>query len=117
LQVIETEFITLLDIAAIILYDGIQKQVSLSLMAIFIKFYTKPRCPLCDKARTLLNGLTKEYHLRVEEINILDNPILYGRYKYEIPVLLCPGLFQLQGRIEAENLRGKLDRASSQKKQ
>lgn len=81
---------------AIIHYDGTREEVFLSLMDIFIKFYTKPKCPLCDKARTLLNGLMKEYHLNVEEVNILDNPILYGRYKYEIPVLLSPGVFQLR---------------------
>jgi glutaredoxin len=84
-------------------------------MSILIKFYTKPKCSLCDKARKLLNRLTKEYPLNVEEVNISENPTLYERYKYEIPVLLSPGLFQLQGRIEAEELRRELERASFQK--
>jgi glutaredoxin len=86
------------------------------LMDIFIKFYTKPKCPLCDKARTVLNELVEEYHLEVEEVNILDDPHLYQRFKYEIPVLSSPGLFQLQGRIEGEKLRKKLDQSSSRKK-
>jgi glutaredoxin len=84
-------------------------------MDILIKFYTKPKCSLCDKTRKLLDRLTKEYPLNVEEVNILDNPALYERYKYEIPVLLSPDLFQLQGRIEGEVLRKELERASSQK--
>jgi hypothetical protein len=96
-------------------YDGTGKEVSSSLMSILIKFYTKPKCPLYDNARKLLNRLTKECPLSVEEINILDNPALHDRYKYEIPVLLSPNLFQLQGRIEREELRRGLEQASSQK--
>jgi glutaredoxin len=96
-------------------YDGTRKEVFSSLMSILIKFYTKPKCSLCDKARELLNTLTKEYPLNVKEVNILDNTTLYERYKYEIPVLLSPNLFQLQGRIEEEELRREIERASSQK--
>jgi glutaredoxin len=96
-------------------YDGTRKEVSSSLMSILIKFYTKPKCSLCDKARKLLNRLTKEYPLNVEEVNIFDSPALYERYKYEIPVLLSPGLFQLQGRIGGKELKRELERASSQK--
>jgi len=78
-------------------------------MALLIKFYTKPKCSLCDEARDLLNELIKDYPLNVEELNILDDPNLYERYKYEIPVLSSPELFQFQGRIDAERLRGRLD--------
>ncbi len=85
-------------------------------MSILIKFYTKPKCPLCDKARRLLNGLRKEYSLDVDEVNILNDPDLYELYKYEIPVLLSPGLFQLQGRIEEEKLRENLDQVFHEKK-
>ena len=77
-------------------------------MALSIKFYTKPKCSLCDEVRILLNRLEKEYSLDVEEVNILDDPTLYERYKYEIPVLSFPDLSQLQGRIEPERLRQKL---------
>jgi len=59
--------------------------------------------------RNLLNRL-KEYPLDVEELNILDDPDLYERYKYEIPVLSFPDLSQLQGRIDGKQLKEKLDR-------
>jgi thiol-disulfide isomerase/thioredoxin len=78
-------------------------------MTLFIKFYTKPKCSLCDEVRILLNKLEKEYSLDVEEVNILNDPTLYERYKYEIPVLSFPDLSQLQGKIEPERLREKLD--------
>jgi thiol-disulfide isomerase/thioredoxin len=78
-------------------------------MRLSIKFYTKPKCPLCDEARILLNKLEKEYSLDVEEVNILDDPTLYEGYKYEIPVLSFPDLSQFHGKIEPDRLREKLD--------
>ena len=78
-------------------------------MTLSIQFYTKPKCSLCDEVRILLNELGKKYSLDVVEVNILNDPTLYERYKYEIPVLSFPDLSQLQGRIEPDRLRKKLD--------
>jgi glutaredoxin len=78
-------------------------------MTLSIKFYTKPKCSLCDEVRILLNQLDKKYSLDVEEVNILNDPTLYERYKYEIPVLSFPDLSQLQGKVEPKRLREKLD--------
>lgn len=77
-------------------------------MKLSIKFYTKPKCSLCDEVRVLLNQLMKEYSLDIEEKNILDDPDLYERYKYEIPVLSLPDQFHFQGRIDPKRLREKL---------
>jgi hypothetical protein len=52
--------------------------------------------------------LRKEHPLEIEEVNILDDPDLYERYKYEIPVLLFPDGFDLQGRIDRKELSKKL---------
>ena len=78
-------------------------------MTLSIKFYTKPKCSLCDEVRILLNRLRKEYSLEVEELNILDDPDLYERYKYEIPVLSFPDLSQLQRKIDRKQVKEKLD--------
>ena len=78
-------------------------------MTLLIKFYTKPKCSLCDEVRTLLKQLKKEYPFDAEEVNILDDSNLYERYKYEIPVLLFSDQFQLKGKINREQLRDKLD--------
>jgi hypothetical protein len=77
-------------------------------MALSIKFYTKPKCSLCDETRKLLTELRKTYPLPVEEINILDDPDLYELYKYEIPVLVFPDRTRLQGRIDGKELKEKL---------
>lgn len=77
-------------------------------MKLSIKFYTKPKCSLCDEVRVLLNQLMKEFSLDIEEKNILDDPDLYERYKYEIPVLSLPDQFHFKGRIDPKRLREKL---------
>jgi thiol-disulfide isomerase/thioredoxin len=73
-----------------------------------ITFYTKPKCSLCDEVRIFLNRLKKEFPLEIEEVNILDDPDLNERYKYEIPVLSFPDSFQLQGKIDQKDVREKL---------
>jgi glutaredoxin len=77
-------------------------------MTFSIKFYTKPKCSLCDDVRSLLNQLKKEHPLDIEEVNILDDPELYERYKYEIPVLLFPDGSELKGRIVNKKLKEKI---------
>ena len=54
-----------------------------------IILYTKPGCHLCDDAHELLLELGEETgsKLRIEEINILEDPALYARYRYAIPVI------------------------------
>jgi len=84
-------------------------------MTLLIKFYTKPKCSLCDEARILLNQLRKEYPLKIEEINILLDPNLYERYKYEIPVLIFPDPFQLKGKVDKEQILKKLDQILNHK--
>jgi thiol-disulfide isomerase/thioredoxin len=78
-------------------------------MTLSIKFYTKPKCSLCDKVRILLSQSRKETPLDIEEVNILDDPDLYERYKYEIPVLLFPDGSELKGRIVNKELKEKLN--------
>jgi thiol-disulfide isomerase/thioredoxin len=78
-------------------------------MTLSVKFYTKPKCSLCEEVRILLSQLRKEYPLDIEEINILDDPNLYERYKYEIPVLLFPDGSELKGRIVDKELKEMLD--------
>jgi hypothetical protein len=77
-------------------------------MTLSIKFYTKPKCSLCDEVRILLSQSRKGTPLDIEEINILDDPNLYEKYKYEIPVLLFPDGSELTGRIENKELKEKI---------
>ena len=85
------------------------------LVGLSITFYTKPKCSLCDEVRISLNRLKKEFPLEIEEVNILDDPDLYGRYKYEIPVLSFPDKFQVSGKIDQGTLKAKLDQIFGQR--
>ena len=78
------------------------------LVALPITFYTKPKCALCDEVRIFLNRLKKDFPMEIEEVNILDDPDLNERYKYEIPVLLSSDLLHFQGRIDEKKVREKL---------
>jgi thiol-disulfide isomerase/thioredoxin len=54
-----------------------------------IILYTKPGCHLCDDVHELLLALGDETgaKLRIEQVNILEDPALYARYRYAIPVI------------------------------
>ncbi len=48
-----------------------------------LKFYTKPDCPLCNEVRDVLDLAGMDW----DEINILDHPDLFSRYRHDIPVI------------------------------
>jgi hypothetical protein len=54
-----------------------------------ITLYTKPGCHLCDEVLDLLLILGDELDekLGIKEINILEEPGLYARYRHTIPVI------------------------------
>jgi hypothetical protein len=87
-------------------YDSFRQEESS--MTLSIKFYTKPKCSLCNDIRILLGQLRKETPLDIEEVNILDESDLYEKYKYEIPVLLFPDGSELKGRIDDKELKEKI---------
>lgn len=49
---------------------------------------TRPGCHLCDAMKTLVEGLSPEYPLTVEEIDITGRAELERRFGQEIPVLM-----------------------------
>ena len=59
---------------------------------IYLQFYTKPDCPLCDEAKSVLQSLVaKAPRFEVEEIDITRNLGLFTTYKHLIPVLKMDG--------------------------
>ena len=75
---------------------------------ICLTFYTKPDCPLCDKAEKLLEIVGDRWSLRVTKVNILSDRALYARYHDRIPVLVFPGDALLEAPISREDLTGML---------
>ena len=57
-----------------------------------LQFYTKPDCPLCDKAKVVLQSIeAKASFIAIEEIDITKNLGLFTKYKHLIPVLELDG--------------------------
>lgn len=69
-----------------------------------LTLYSKPGCHLCEDLRALLDELAPELGCTIEEINIADDPALFGRYRYAIPVLLVDGKEIARGRIDERAL-------------
>jgi uncharacterized membrane protein/glutaredoxin len=54
-----------------------------------VTIYTKPGCHLCEDALDLLDKLTPQYGLEVEQANILDDMALYEAMHEQIPVIVA----------------------------
>jgi len=55
---------------------------------ISVTLYTKTGCDLCREARDELDGLAAEYPHHVTEVDILEDPQLFERYRHIIPVVV-----------------------------
>ncbi len=70
--------------------------------------YTKPGCCLCDDALDLLFDIDDELDNKfsIEQVNILQDPALYARYRTSIPVIyIDPDGPTLYAPIDAADLR------------
>lgn len=70
-----------------------------------ITFYTKPHCPLCDEALTILRNLQNQRRFELSEVNILEDPALYEKYKHDIPVAEWEGQEIFRHAVDAKALR------------
>ena len=50
-----------------------------------ILFYTKPNCPLCDKAKNDLKRLARKIPHQLIETDITQNDELFAKYRHLIP--------------------------------
>lgn len=58
---------------------------------IHVNFYTRPVCPLCDKAKAQLLELANEFPLVIHEIDIYQDDDLLEKYQLMIPVIEIDG--------------------------
>ncbi|AUB78362.1 MULTISPECIES: glutaredoxin family protein [Spiribacter] len=54
-----------------------------------VRFYTTSGCHLCDQALALLDPVARRRGLRIECIDIMDDPAAEAAYATAIPVVAC----------------------------
>ncbi len=73
-----------------------------------VQLYMKPGCHLCDDARLVLEDIAAHPEQYVpfvlEEIDILQHPDEFDRYRYRIPVILIDSEEIVEGRIASEQI-------------
>ena len=73
-----------------------------------IDFYTRPGCHLCEDAKKVLDSMTKELSLPVQERNIDTSDEWTEKYGLMIPVVKIEGEVLAYGNIEPSALFTKL---------
>ena len=65
-----------------------------------LTLYSRPGCHLCDEMKAVIDRVAARLPLRLEVVNIDDDPALTERYGLEIPVLLVDGRKVAKCRID-----------------
>jgi len=73
-----------------------------------ITFYTRKRCPLCEKAKELILELKEEHDFSFEEIDIDESDELTEQYGIMIPVVHINGEEVAFGIINKMDIRNRL---------
>jgi len=73
----------------------------------------KPDCHLCEDALAVVEGVLADYPaVELEQLSILDDPVLMEKYVEEIPVLLIDGTVHNIWRVNETRLRTALEETS-----
>ena len=67
--------------------------------------YSKPGCHLCEVMKAEMDQANCATLYSFEEINIESDPLLFARYRNDIPVLLINGLEAFKHRLSAGAFR------------
>ncbi|MBA2875729.1 glutaredoxin family protein [Thermaerobacillus caldiproteolyticus] len=73
-----------------------------------VNLYSKVDCPLCEKAKAVLQELQKEYDFQINEIDVYSDDALLEKYQLMIPVVEIDGEEIDYGMIQKEILRKRL---------
>ena len=77
-----------------------------------VTLYTRPGCHLCEEARAAMRASGCKDEFTLEEINIDENPALYDRHKFDIPVVYINGVKAFKHKVDPREFRRKLRRLS-----
>jgi glutaredoxin len=75
-----------------------------------VTLYSKPGCHLCEDVRALLDEVAAELAFTVEEIDIAQDPQLFERYRYRIPVLVADGREIGEGKLTERDVRTAIEK-------
>lgn len=67
--------------------------------------YSREQCPLCVKAKQILDELTKEHKWSYQEIDIHSDDVLLEKYGLMIPVIEMDGKIIQYGNVDISTLR------------
>ena len=73
-----------------------------------IHVYGKPGCSLCDEVLDLLDDTASRFHFEVVRHNILEDPLLFEKYRYLVPVVFIDGIERLRSRFDPQELEAAL---------
>ena len=73
-----------------------------------INLYSKTNCPLCDKAKQVLQELQKEFSFQINEIDIYKDDVLLEKYQLLIPVVEIDGEGVAFGIVQKDVIRKRL---------
>ena len=73
-----------------------------------IHVYGKPGCPLCDEALELLEDTAPRFSFELVRHNILEDPGLFEKYRYLVPVVVIDGIERLSLKFDPTELEAAL---------
>ena len=69
-----------------------------------IHVYGKPGCSLCEEALEVLDDTSARFIFEVFRHNILEDPLLFEKYRYDVPVVVIDGIERLRLRFDSQEL-------------
>jgi len=73
-----------------------------------VLLYTKPGCCLCDEVKAQLGRLRQTHRFALREVNIVEDPAAYERFKEEIPVVFIGGKKAFKYHLDEEEFLRRL---------
>ncbi len=75
-----------------------------------VTIYGKEDCCLCHEAAKIIRKVSKDFPLRITEIDITVNPKTFELYKDEIPIITIQGKRAFRYKVHETTLRKKLEK-------
>ena len=79
-----------------------------------VRLYSRPECPLCEEVQRDLAELAAEFPHRVTDVNILNDPLLFERFRSLVPVVEMNGRALLYPPHDWLSLRNELAAARAE---